>query len=106
MNQPSPATTPAVDAGFPFPPTTAAKPAAWRLKKRTWVVRANAATPHASSGTESQKVATMTNDGKQQTPGYKEENPKPHSGKDRVPGEGHPKEHQNMPDKKPGKQGS
>ncbi|UPG87982.1 hypothetical protein L2Y96_11170 [Luteibacter aegosomaticola] len=48
----------------------------------------------------------MTNDGKQETPGYKEDNPKPHSGKARIPGEGHPKEHQNMPKEKPGKQGS
>ncbi|MGF6491889.1 hypothetical protein ABIE56_000042 [Luteibacter sp. 621] len=49
---------------------------------------------------------TTTNDGKQETPGYKEDNPKPRTGKEHIPGEGHPKEHQNMPEKKPGKQGS
>ncbi|KAG9581541.1 hypothetical protein KCV01_g15343, partial [Aureobasidium melanogenum] len=46
----------------------------------------------------------MTNDGKQETSGYKEQNPKPSHGKPKVPGEGHPKEHQNMPKDKPGKQ--
>ncbi|MEZ2416567.1 hypothetical protein [Luteibacter sp. RCC_6_2] len=48
----------------------------------------------------------MTNDGKQQTPGYREDNPKPSHGKPKVPGEGHPQEHQNMPKDKPGKQNS
>ena len=48
----------------------------------------------------------MTNDGKQRTPGYPDENPKPSHGTPKVPGEGHPKEHQNMPKEKPGKQGS
>jgi hypothetical protein len=70
------------------------------------VARASAATPPASSGTEARGDNAMTNDGKQQTPGYKEENPKPRTGKDHIPGEGHPKEHQNMPKEKPGKQGS
>lgn len=48
----------------------------------------------------------MTNDGKQDAPGYKEQNPKPSHGNPKVPGEGHPKEPQNMPKDKPGKQGS
>ncbi|MET0618187.1 MAG: hypothetical protein ABWZ54_10455 [Luteibacter sp.] len=48
----------------------------------------------------------MSNDDKQQTPGYREENPKPSHGNPKVPGEGHPQEHQNMPNDKPGKQGS
>lgn len=48
----------------------------------------------------------MTNDDKQQTPGYREENLKPSQGKPKVPGEGHPQEGQNMPTDKPGKQGS
>ena len=38
----------------------------------------------------------MTNDDKQQTPGYREDNPKPSHGKPKVPGEGHPQESQNM----------
>jgi hypothetical protein len=48
----------------------------------------------------------MTNDGKQKSPGYAEDHPKPSHGKPKVPGEGNPKEHQNMPKDKPGKQGS
>jgi hypothetical protein len=55
--------------------------------------------PRASSATE---VTTMTNDGKQPTPGYREDNPKPSHGKPKVPGEGHPRETQNMPKQKPG----
>jgi len=62
--------------------------------------------PPASNGTDAEEVGMMTNDGKQETPGYKEDNPKPRTGKEHIPGEGHPKEHQNMPEKKPGKQGS
>jgi hypothetical protein len=48
----------------------------------------------------------MSNDSKQPTPGYREDNPKPSHGTPKVPGEGHPKESQNMPKEKPGKQGS
>jgi hypothetical protein len=48
----------------------------------------------------------MTNEGKQPTPGYREDNLKPAQGKPKVPGEGHPKESQNDPQQKPGKQGS
>lgn len=48
----------------------------------------------------------MTDDKKQPTSGYKEENLKPSQGKPKVPGEGHPKESQNNPTQKPGKQGS
>jgi hypothetical protein len=54
----------------------------------------------------SERGIQMTNDGKQQTPGYREDNPKPSHGKPKVPGEGHPQEHQNMPKDKPGKQNS
>lgn len=49
---------------------------------------------------------TMDNDKEQPTSGYKEENLKPSQGKPKVPGEGHPKESQNNPNQKPGKQGS
>ncbi|UPG92493.1 hypothetical protein [Luteibacter aegosomatissinici] len=62
--------------------------------------------PPASNDTDAEEADVMTNDGKQETPGYKEDNPKPRTGKEHIPGEGHPKEHQNMPEKKPGKQGS
>jgi hypothetical protein len=61
--------------------------------------------PRASSATDREEHP-MSNDDKQQTPGYREENPKPSHGKPKVPGEGHPQEHQNMPNDKPGKQGS
>jgi len=49
---------------------------------------------------------SMTDDKKQPTSGYREENLKPSQGKPKVPGEGHPKESQNNPKQKPGKQGS
>jgi hypothetical protein len=48
----------------------------------------------------------MTNDEKQPNSGYHEDNLKPSKGKPKVPGEGHPKESQNDPKQKPGKQGS
>jgi hypothetical protein len=48
----------------------------------------------------------MTDEKKQPTSGYREENLKPSQGKPKVPGEGHPKESQNNPNQKPGKQGS
>jgi hypothetical protein len=62
-------------------------------------------TPRVSSATDPE-VPTMSNDTKQPTPGYREDNPKPSHGTPKVPGEGHPKESQNMPNDKPGKQGS
>lgn len=49
---------------------------------------------------------SMTNDEKQPNSGYHEDNLKPSKGKPKVPGEGHPKESQNDPKQKPGKQGS
>jgi hypothetical protein len=42
----------------------------------------------------------------QPTSGYREDNLKPSQGKPKIPGEGHPKESQNNPKQKPGKQGS
>jgi hypothetical protein len=49
---------------------------------------------------------SMTSDKDQPTSGYREENLKPSKGKPKIPGEGHPKESQNNPKQKPGKQGS
>ncbi len=48
----------------------------------------------------------MTSDKDQPTSGYRVENLKPSQGKPKMPGEGHPKESQNNPKQKPGKQGS
>ena len=65
------------------------------------------ATRPASNGNDKTQESKMTDEKKDQpTSGYREENLKPSQGKPKVPGEGHPKESQNNPDQKPGKQGS